>query len=88
LHAEVADLMVVLDWLDVVNGATMRHKSAVDCNLVEFLYVPDKHHPIRIKRHSPLINFIDVTRYHISKFRLFTLRNLDFANPSLYVCRA
>ena len=46
LDAEVADLLVVLDRLDVVDGAAVGHKCAVDCYLVEFLYVPNEHHPI------------------------------------------
>lgn len=46
LDAEVADLLVVLDGLDVVNGAAVGHEGAVDCYLVEFLYVPNEHHSI------------------------------------------
>jgi len=46
LYTLISNLQIVLNLLDVMNWATMRHESAVDCNLIELLDIPHKHHPV------------------------------------------
>lgn len=80
LKAIVTYLLVILNGLYVMDGATVGHECAVDSDLVKFLNVPNEHHPIWVKCHSPLVRLINMTRYNISEFRFFPLRNLNLAD--------
>lgn len=46
LKAKVTYLLVILNGLYVMDGATVGHECAVDSDLVKFLNVPNEHHPI------------------------------------------
>ena len=69
--------MLVLNDLDVVDGATMRIHASQDCHCLKLSDVPDKHHTVTIQCNCALIDYINGTCHYISKFVRFILLNLD-----------
>lgn len=80
LDAKKAQLLVVLHWLNVVDGAAMGHERPIHRYLIELFDVPNEHHPIRVKSDCSLICFVDVAGYYVGKFRFFSLWDFDLAD--------